>query len=132
MVLDELPNNLRILRKYSKNLKIKWRQNLMPSLLSRKKWLLWSKITPKQISKFSDPAQFCVNSFHCLKYFFRDCSSYQKCCHHARPNKQTFQLISSVAQIYMKRYLLRSYLEQILKIFKFFDPLGVFSLDNGF
>ena len=34
-----------------------------------------SKITQKQISKFSGSAQFCLVSFLCSKYFFQNCSS---------------------------------------------------------
>ena len=56
------------------NIKIGWRQSIVPSLPSRKKTVVTTiEITQNQLSKFSVPLQLCSISLLCSKYFVHDC-----------------------------------------------------------
>ena len=66
-------------RKYQQNLKVSWRQSLVPSLSSRNKTQSQQlNITVKQISKFFEPLYFCLISLLCPINVFRD-SLREKC-----------------------------------------------------
>ena len=66
-------------RNYQQNLKVSWRQSLVPSLPSRNKtWSQQLNITVKQISKFFDPFYFCLISLLCPINVFRE-SLREKC-----------------------------------------------------
>ena len=74
-----LPNdfNLRILgnKNVFEKFKIGWRHMLVPSLLSRNKFLVQqSNITPKHISKFSSLVQLCLISLLSSRCFIQDCT----------------------------------------------------------
>ena len=74
-----LPNdfNLRILgnKNVFEKFKIGWRHMLVPSLLSRNKFLVQqSNITPKHISKFPRLVQLCLISLLSSRCFIQDCT----------------------------------------------------------